>query len=783
MYAGYAGSVPDVAVPQQLGTLQICDQAASISLLGSSVQGDLLPLSTEEPFLLETLGTLIRNHKRQSKTLILARVQAVDGKFFYYSAHQLNKVIFRKYGKNSEYLFRLYAMNPLTNTEIVGDVRYFAVEVPDDAEVAPEVRDSRAKRFLSMAGSRPSSAGTARSSSTDMRRSSMSALMRNSLGIRRDSIKVAEISGPAAPDIQGLAASSISNLKVEVSHASRGDLAIMEALDKMQEEREQKGTQDVLAKKLREQMKDRRAKIQQKESTESDLQHFRPASLDTAANGVLDGEETQRTDIPDLTRMVSTIGDLPFSAYDLDIGSDVPQLAVSSHNLHTTLSITSLALVPHSNSTADAEPSSSTLQLHTKEPSESRAPRPTRERRAFGSGQLNPLVINSRSSATSRNSLHSPHSPLSATSRTDLRSSATSMVRSSAHLNSPDSPTVKVTLRPKTADSRTSNDRLDEGSSSPYLVARRKSSVAISSEALTRPSVARRVEFASSTIKSTASNDEDDDIEALKSSLKDKKAISHDSIASQDREHSSGGWRRKLSLSVGNGLDNVNRLRSKSISSVNRSSESLGKLRRKSQRSIATPSTQDLREQYRAVFIGTDDDFLQRACVRKLFTLNALDASDALLFDMPPEVLKSEGIGIEAEADCPAGDEVNDPTAYYDDPYSEEYVGHERSGDTHSTLRLRQALLCASSMALALTATPKSSKIYVRHRAKLLVVYFLAVVFSIRFSEVSGTYLYIASALAATVFLALAIFLYVLPKEKVGKDSDVDLSASYADMV
>ncbi|KAI9202797.1 uncharacterized protein BJ171DRAFT_398049, partial [Polychytrium aggregatum] len=86
-----------------------------------------------DPFLLETLEALIESHAKQGKSLILARVQTIDPAaphrpvFFYYYAPSLNKVIFRKYGRRQEYLFRLFALNPLTNTEIVGDVDYFMV--------------------------------------------------------------------------------------------------------------------------------------------------------------------------------------------------------------------------------------------------------------------------------------------------------------------------------------------------------------------------------------------------------------------------------------------------------------------------------------------------------------------------------------------------------------------------------------------------------------------------------------------------------------------------------
>ncbi|KAI9164458.1 hypothetical protein H9P43_008309 [Blastocladiella emersonii ATCC 22665] len=104
----------------------------------------VLPGSTIEPLTLETLDALVRRHQAAGKCLILARVNVAAGNnedgdggevpthSFFYDAHSLNKILFRKFGRGAEYLFRLFALNPMTNTDILGDVSYFLVE--------PEVR-------------------------------------------------------------------------------------------------------------------------------------------------------------------------------------------------------------------------------------------------------------------------------------------------------------------------------------------------------------------------------------------------------------------------------------------------------------------------------------------------------------------------------------------------------------------------------------------------------------------------------------------------------------------
>lgn len=103
---------------------------------------DTLSPSYLEPFTLETIGSLIQSHRKAGQCLILARIETLDQeqadsfsngsmpipRFQYYSAHHLNKILFRTGGPESEYIFRLYATDPLTKKDIVGNVIYFAVE-------------------------------------------------------------------------------------------------------------------------------------------------------------------------------------------------------------------------------------------------------------------------------------------------------------------------------------------------------------------------------------------------------------------------------------------------------------------------------------------------------------------------------------------------------------------------------------------------------------------------------------------------------------------------------
>jgi hypothetical protein len=110
---------------------------------------DAVELSYMEPFTRETIGDLIKAHHVKGKTinlilgkiLIIARVEAIDPFYkdnpsderseivvFYYNAHYLNKLIFRKQGPlNNCYTFRMNCLNPLTETQII-NISYFAVD-------------------------------------------------------------------------------------------------------------------------------------------------------------------------------------------------------------------------------------------------------------------------------------------------------------------------------------------------------------------------------------------------------------------------------------------------------------------------------------------------------------------------------------------------------------------------------------------------------------------------------------------------------------------------------
>jgi hypothetical protein len=92
---------------------------------------DVLSCGQEEPFTLEEISELIKAHAFKGKQLILAQVTTKvsndEVRYFYYLASALNKLIFRSFGKEQEYLFRLRMLNPMTNTEMIGDVNYFMV--------------------------------------------------------------------------------------------------------------------------------------------------------------------------------------------------------------------------------------------------------------------------------------------------------------------------------------------------------------------------------------------------------------------------------------------------------------------------------------------------------------------------------------------------------------------------------------------------------------------------------------------------------------------------------
>ncbi|KNE63677.1 hypothetical protein AMAG_08774 [Allomyces macrogynus ATCC 38327] len=129
-----------------------------------SVSGDY-----EDSFCLETFADLIKMHaaltidQAKPKTVdpagtiksgefvslpprprcfILARVQTWDSKqpgrayYSYYNAYHLNKILFQtQIYLKKKLIHRLHVLNPLTNTDIIGNVQYFMVQ-PKDAPAA-----------------------------------------------------------------------------------------------------------------------------------------------------------------------------------------------------------------------------------------------------------------------------------------------------------------------------------------------------------------------------------------------------------------------------------------------------------------------------------------------------------------------------------------------------------------------------------------------------------------------------------------------------------------------
>ena len=152
---------------------------------------DTIPINYVEPFTLEPLNSIIQSYRQAGKCFIIARVETLVtldsgrpiSRYFYYAAHHLNKILFRKYGTESTYIFRLYALNPLTNTEMIGNVEYFAVE-PAGYSVPTE------------SGATESQVGKKRGKekkplTKTQKKEMLEKLMRTSVG-ERASIKVAE---------------------------------------------------------------------------------------------------------------------------------------------------------------------------------------------------------------------------------------------------------------------------------------------------------------------------------------------------------------------------------------------------------------------------------------------------------------------------------------------------------------------------------------------------------------------------------------------------------------
>jgi hypothetical protein len=119
----------------------------SIRLLDSTRQNviDSIDLEYEDSFCLETFGDLAQSfHEFESEDckrlkgecgFIIARCQTWDHKqpgkrfYSYYNAFLLNKILFQtQVYLGRKLIHRLHVLNPLTNTDIIGNVQYFRVE-------------------------------------------------------------------------------------------------------------------------------------------------------------------------------------------------------------------------------------------------------------------------------------------------------------------------------------------------------------------------------------------------------------------------------------------------------------------------------------------------------------------------------------------------------------------------------------------------------------------------------------------------------------------------------
>eukprot|EP00002_Diphylleia_rotans_P014901 TRINITY_DN2894_c0_g1_i2.p1 TRINITY_DN2894_c0_g1~~TRINITY_DN2894_c0_g1_i2.p1 ORF type:complete len:354 (+),score=61.32 TRINITY_DN2894_c0_g1_i2:66-1127(+) len=115
---------------------------------------DAVSLDIEECLTLESFASLIELYEYHSKTFIIARVKSCDRRdhtkhhYTHYSAHQLNKALFRK--KGTEIFSRYHkscpivALNPFTNEDIVGEVHYYqVVPLPRKQETTSEIPEGK----------------------------------------------------------------------------------------------------------------------------------------------------------------------------------------------------------------------------------------------------------------------------------------------------------------------------------------------------------------------------------------------------------------------------------------------------------------------------------------------------------------------------------------------------------------------------------------------------------------------------------------------------------------
>lgn len=119
----------------------------------------ILDCESEESFTLESFGNLLKAARACNKDFIIARVTTLDPSgptpqlfHSHYSAHQINKILFRTQPAES-LLHRMKSRNPLNNMLIVGLVHYFVVR-PKDYDAARDRFEAllAQRRFESGAG-------------------------------------------------------------------------------------------------------------------------------------------------------------------------------------------------------------------------------------------------------------------------------------------------------------------------------------------------------------------------------------------------------------------------------------------------------------------------------------------------------------------------------------------------------------------------------------------------------------------------------------------------------
>ncbi|RKO94809.1 hypothetical protein BDK51DRAFT_30964 [Blyttiomyces helicus] len=607
---------------------------------------DIIPLSNEEPFTLESFSSLARTHARAGKTLILARVVTEDGRRFYYSAHQLNKVIFRRKGEEGAYLFRLYALNPLTNTEICGDVEYFAVEVDEGV------------RATGNDGAIPTDPGATNVPATSSRRTSiphLPHLMRAALGPTRDALRVAEMSGPvgfadASNWESRLAGAGVagphseSEVRIEFSEEPEEDKKIWLALQRV-------GTTGHAAtgsaansmrtgvnanereRRLRAQMKERRERLKRE-------------SQDKGNRGVQGAFE-------------SGAGEERVRGLCRDVDDDDPEELTSIFDIHASLSISSLSnsVSPSKEELSQKLAGSTCQSRYASTPGSLFTGRTTADNSCKIDPNVAPNEVAAGDATAQQIALPYPGAALAKRPRVffsipdglhHVGGGAARRGSAAAALGTGEkyvalNQTFKLTIRQKS---------LDYGSSKPPGKGRVEEA-----DALLRGSGITAAPLSGtgapgaigSRIMSTKSSAEKCAAPPDPPLQKSRRSRSFDDSAAPQL-----GWFKRWARS------------SDRKKASNANVDQAG----------TTPSpaskAKNSRETFRAVFIGTDDDYLQRACVRKLFEINALDPSEALLFEIPDEVLDHEGIEL---ADRPLpnlSSEASLATFNEVDPYDDE---------------------------------------------------------------------------------------------------------------